>query len=99
MASTKSKRKTKPKKVVMKFSEREFSFLKKCAGLENATLNKFLKDIIKANTQSLKSKIKDMEKEAKLKKQLNLFDSIRDQEEEAKQSQTSMIEEYKEFYS
>lgn len=98
MASVKPKRKPKPKKLVLKFTDKEFQFLKKCAAYQKTTVNKFLKDAIKDRSQPLKSKIKEMEQEARLKKQLNLFESIEVDGYEQKQVQTSMIEEYKEFY-
>lgn len=87
-----SKRK-KFRKVTFKFSKQEYEVLEKCAQLESTTINKFVKKNIRNGISEMMPRLKKWLDQKQPENQLTLFT-----EETLKPTQTSMMEEYEEFY-
>lgn len=80
------------RKISIKVSDKEYKVLKDCVNFSSTTINKFIKQSIRVQVLDIKPQIKQ-KKDEDSSNQLSLFDF------EQKHNQTSMFEEYKEFYT
>ena len=92
----KKSHKNKFHKLTFKFSKREFEVLGKCAQLESTTINKFIKRNIRNGIDEMMPRLKTWFDQLQPENQLNLFE---DENITEKPVQTSMVEEYSNFYS
>jgi len=85
------------RKITFKFSKQEYEVLEKCAQLDSTTINKFVKRNIRNGIDEMMPRLKSWLEQQQPENQLKLFE---DESEEMQLSatQTSMMEEYKEFY-
>jgi len=90
MAKNKKLKRRKFKKIVLKLSKNEYDLLQRSASYNKISVNKFIKQNIRAGIEDVKPFLS--EKNQVSKNQLSLFDFKR------KNNQISMVEEYKEFY-
>jgi uncharacterized protein (DUF1778 family) len=94
--STKVKRR-KFRKITFKVSKNEYEILEKCAMLESTTINKFIKRNIRNGIDEMMPRLKQWLDQLQPENQLELFSPNKFDEPAA--MQTSMVEEYDEFYN
>jgi len=94
--STKVKRR-KFRKITFKVSKNEYEILEKCAMLESTTINKFIKRNIRNGIDEMMPRLKQWLDQLQPENQLELFSPNKFDESAA--MQTSMVEEYDEFYN
>jgi len=80
------------KTLSLKLSAKEYIYLQKCVYIEQTTVNKFIKKYLREGMEELRPRVKEWEAQLQPDNQLLLFDI------DAKPEQTSMLEEYEEFY-
>lgn len=90
MAKNRKSKRRKFKKIVLKLSKKEYDLLQRSADFNKISVNKFIKQSIRAGIDDIKPLLS--EKTQVSKNQLSLFDFTREN------NQTSMLEEYQEFY-
>ncbi len=81
------------KTLSFRISAKEYIFLQKCVLLEQTTINKFIKKQLREGMEELRPRVNDWEAQLQPENQLLLFDF------DAEPEQTSMLEEYSEFYN
>ena len=99
MSNNKNKVKRKKfRKITFKFSQQEYDVLKKCAQLESTTINKFVKRNIRNGIDEMMPRLKTWLDQQQPDNQLKLFND-NEKNESLIPTQTSMMEEYEEFYN
>jgi len=81
------------KTLSLKLSAKEYIFLQKCVLIEQTTVNKFIKKYLREGMEELRPRVKEWEAQLQPDNQLLLFDF------DEKAEQTSMLEEYEDFYN
>jgi hypothetical protein len=89
---SKKPKKTKFRKVTFMLSKSEIDYLSLCVMLDKTTLNKFIKKSLRTSLEKYQDRVNDYIKSRPEMNQLALFDF------DAPPVQTSMLEEYEEFY-
>ena len=86
------------RKITFKFSKQEYDVLEKCAQLESTTINKFVKRNIRNGIDEMMPRLKTWLEQQQPDNQLKLFND-NEEAESLIPTQTSMMEEYEEFYN
>lgn len=86
------RKKNKFRKVTFMLSAKELEYLDLCVMLDKTTMNKFIKKSLRTTLEKYQERVNDYIKSRPEMNQLALFDF------DAPPVQTSMIEEYEEFY-
>ena len=93
----KSVKRKKFRKITFKFSKQEYEVLEKCAQLESTTINKFVKRNIRNGIEVMMPRLKVWLDQQQPENQLTFF-ADNPEDNVMKPTQTSMVEEYEEFY-